>query len=357
MSLVRRFPTTLTLLSTYRCTAACENCCFGSHAGIEQRIPLDRLLGYIDQAAALGTVRLVVFSGGECFLLGDELVIAVARATEHGLATRCVTNGYWAHSEERATELLERLRDAGLAELNVSTGDYHQKFVPPTRVVTAALAGVRLGLRVVLVIETRLGRRFTADRLLGDERFRELLGHPRCTIIESPWMTMADPDAVEHEPDSLVNARTLHLRRGCDSVLNTMVITPDEQLGACCGLTREQIPEMHVGSLREMPLSALVDQAFRDFMKVWLAVDGPERMLAWAASKDPSIEWENRYNHHCDACRALYHDPRVAAAIREHYHEVAADVLLRFALLDKETTRLLPLVHDNHSHTSMVPIR
>jgi hypothetical protein len=353
MTLVPRFPTTLTVLPTYKCSAACEHCCFGSHSGIEQRIPLDRLLGYIDQAAALGSVRLVVFSGGECFLLGDELVVAIARATVNGLATRCVSNGFWAHSEERAAELLGRLRDAGLKELNVSTGDYHQRFVPPSRVVTAALAGVRLGMRVVLVVESRVGRRFTADHLLTDARFHELLGDPRCTVIESPWMTMSDDPAVTHDPDSLVHAGTLYRRRGCDSVLNTIVITPREQLGACCGLTREQIPEMHVGSLRDAPLEVLVERAFGDFMKVWLSVDGPEHILAWAAARDPRIEWEHRYSHHCDACRALYHDPRVAAVIRDHHHEVVSDVLLRFAIINKEPSRPLQLAHRASAASSL----
>lgn len=73
-------PTTLTILPTYNCTAACENCCFGSHPGIAERVPLERILFYIDQAATLESVRLIVFSGGECFTLGDDLVAAVARA-------------------------------------------------------------------------------------------------------------------------------------------------------------------------------------------------------------------------------------------------------------------------------------
>jgi MoaA/NifB/PqqE/SkfB family radical SAM enzyme len=109
-----RLPTTLTILPTYNCTAACENCCFGSHPGITERVPLDRILAYIDQAATVESMRLIVFSGGECFTLGDDLVAAVARATGHGLATRCVTNAYWASTEERALERLGALAAAGL---------------------------------------------------------------------------------------------------------------------------------------------------------------------------------------------------------------------------------------------------
>src|SRR5262249_34967627 len=106
-------PTHLTILPTYRCTAACEQCCFESNPHVQGRIPLERILGYIDQAADdFPTLRLVVFSGGECFLLRDDLDAAIARATARGLATRCVTNGYWATSPRAARERIAPLYDA-----------------------------------------------------------------------------------------------------------------------------------------------------------------------------------------------------------------------------------------------------
>lgn len=333
-----RFPTTLTILPTYNCTAACENCCFGSHPGIEERIPLERLLDYVDQAAAMKSIRLLVFSGGECFSLGDDLVAAVERATSHGILTRCVTNGYWATTPERARQRLEPLYRAGLREINISTGDYHQQFVKPARVVTGAVEAVRVGMRVLVVVESRQGRAFTAQHLYADAEFAALLADPlrahMIKVIESPWISMQDAEAVGHNRDALASRDNLHLKKGCDSVLNTIVVTPGEQLGACCGLTREQIPEMHVGSLRQFGMSELYDAAVRDFLKVWLFVEGPEHILAWAASIDPSIEWENKYNHHCDACRAMYQDQKVRRVIRDNYRQKQADILLRFSLLN-----------------------
>jgi Radical SAM superfamily len=333
-NLVDRFPSTLTILPTYNCTAACENCCFGSHPGIAERIPLARILNYIEQAAALGTVKLIVFSGGECFTLGPELVIAVAKATELGLATRCVTNGYWATSEARAGDLLDPLHRAGLHEINISTGDFHQRYVAPTKVVTAAIAGVRAGMRVVIVVESRKGRRFTAERLISDQRIHEILGNSLFRIIESPWISMTRDENVEQAQAHMTSRLNLQAKRGCESVLSTIVVTPAEKLGACCGLTREQIPEMNVGSLRDHSMQELYQEASTDLLKMWLAVEGPERILAWASEKDPTIDWEHRYCHRCDACRALYHDPKVRDVIRAHYPEKQDDITLAFSLLD-----------------------
>ena len=96
--LSNRFPSALTILPTYQCTAACKNCCFGCTPNIKGRIPQDRLLSYIGEAKKIPSLRLVVFSGGECFLLGEDLDEAIGLASGKDVITRCVTNGYWADS-------------------------------------------------------------------------------------------------------------------------------------------------------------------------------------------------------------------------------------------------------------------
>jgi pyruvate-formate lyase-activating enzyme len=100
--------------ATYRCTAACRECCFESSPRVKGFIPAERILKYIDEAArTFPSLRVVVFSGGECFLLGKKLDAAIAQAREHGLGVRCVTNGYWAITPERARKRIQQLKAAG----------------------------------------------------------------------------------------------------------------------------------------------------------------------------------------------------------------------------------------------------
>jgi pyruvate-formate lyase-activating enzyme len=334
-----RFPLSLTILPTYRCSAACQDCCFASDPFVKGEIPLENILNYIDQAARIETMRLIVFSGGEAFLLGKKLDIAVARASQHRLLTRIVTNAYWATSEESALKRLTELKNAGLTELNASTGDYHQLYVPIKNVVNATLAALSIGMPMCIVVESRLERKFTQKNLHADERLTKALEDPKkkkiFKLIESPWMPNFHSAEIGQDKGRLLNRTTLHSRRGCRSVLSNMVVTPYERLGACCGLTREQIQELDLGNLKENSMEELYKEAIEDFMKIWMLVEGPEHILAWAADKDSSIEWENKYAHQCDACRAVYHDPKVRQVIREHYQEKEADVLFRFSLIDK----------------------
>ena len=79
-------------------------------------------------------------------------------------------------------------------------------------------------------------------------------------------------------------------------------------------------------------MTDLVEQSSYDFLKIWLFVEGPEKILAWAATKDPTIAWENLYAHNCDACRRLYTDLAVMRAIEHHYEEKYLEVLQKYAL-------------------------
>lgn len=327
-------PEALTILGTYRCTAACEDCCFDSNPHVKGRLELDDILSFIREGARFSSCKVVVFSGGECFLLGADLVTAVEYATSLGLSTRCVTNGYWARSLEGGRTRLGALRRAGLKELNVSTGDFHQKWVPQESVVNAVRLSVELGLdNTVVMIELQRERRVTAASFSSDPWVAATLADSPSAfrIIESPWMPMNPRAVIEQDRTVFLNRGNLHLRGGCRSVLKTIVVTPQKRVGFCCGLSRERIPELNAdwdgGSLDE-----LLEAGSGDFMKAWLYVDGPDRILAWAAEKDPHIDWENRYAHHCHSCLALFSDPRVRAVIREHYRERVDDVLARFVV-------------------------
>jgi hypothetical protein len=330
-------PKTLTLLATYQCTAACDQCCFGCHPGKHGRIPQERILSYIDQAAALGSVVNVVFSGGECFLLGRDLEEAVARAESHGLLTRCVTNGYWALSEDAARRRLEPLVAAGLKELNLSTGDFHLEYVPVERIRHGALAAYQLGLGLAIMVETRKERSFTKEVLLDDPLFAEIYRRDPegLCIQENVWIPMQSDCTIAHDPVHYRNASNPHLMRGCHNVLRNMVITPREDYVVCCGLTMDQIPELHIADAASEPLAAIAARADHDLLRRWIRLEGPERIIEFLQQKDPSLAYPWDRVHPCEACRDLHHREDLRQAVRSHAAEVAGDILLRYQLLDE----------------------
>jgi hypothetical protein len=247
-----------------------------------------------------------------------------------------VTNGYWAKSIEAGRRRLRELAAAGLNELNISTGDFHQEYVAEEVVINAACLGIEEGLaQVLIVVEMQQERKVTRERLLTDPRIAKLAqqyAEDRFKIIESPWMPMNPDETIPQPALVMLNRSNVHLRSGCPSMFSTLVVTPHRKLGFCCGLTREKIPELNT-DLDGTGWDSLLEEGGNDFMKIWIAVDGPEKILAWAASKDPEIYWEDRYAHHCHACLGLFADARVRSAIRAHYRERIDDVVMRYCLL------------------------
>lgn len=342
-----RFPSALTLLPTYQCTAACKNCCFGCHFAVEGRIPQDRLLRYIREAKDIPSLRLIVFSGGECFLLDKDLDEAVEEASLNGVITRCVTNGYWAKTPELARARIQTLAARGLDELNISTGDFHQRWIGIDRVGYAAEAAVNEGLQTVIMVEIHEGRKFDGNSLVDTPSIKRITANPqlrqRFQIVESPWISNKSEIRVEQPPERLISRANLNAAGGCGSVLSSVVISPAEYLNACCGLAHEQIPKMRLGSLRSRSIAVLIEEAREDFLKQWIMIEGPLKILEWSAEKDPTIQWEDRYAHICDACRRLHTDERVLEIVARHAESKASEVMLRFNMFDRFGVNLPPL--------------
>jgi MoaA/NifB/PqqE/SkfB family radical SAM enzyme len=111
---------------TYQCNIACKHC--GPYCAPDQKewMTLPEMKDLIQQASELG-VRNVVFTGGEPSLLGDDLPVLLHYLhDELGIPfSRIVTNGKFATSYDKAHRIFKKWRDAGLAEVNISCGEFH----------------------------------------------------------------------------------------------------------------------------------------------------------------------------------------------------------------------------------------
>lgn len=321
-------PRVLSLITTRRCTAACDHCCIGSSPRASGSIPVERMHALIDEAKRIPSIERVGFTGGECFLLGRDLDALIAHAHELELATRVVTNGYWAVNERTARARVASLRIAGLDEMMISTGTFHQRFVPVERVVEAARAAAAAGIRVRVAIEV-------CDQQTFDETVlhRELGTHiaaKRVVLGYDPWTTDAGgrgETALSH--DALAAAgKTVGAVR-CGQILDTITVTPDQKLLACCGFPMEQLPRLQIGSVAETPLDTLVRDAPSDLLKMWLHVAGPHGIAEFVARYVPGFTLPPAVTI-CQACVALQRDARATAVLADHGHEALAEVAAAF---------------------------
>jgi MoaA/NifB/PqqE/SkfB family radical SAM enzyme len=321
-------PQTLSLITTHQCTAACDHCCFTCTPKVTKAIPYERLLTLIDEASELKSMKVIVFTGGECFLLGKELDSLIEHATTYNFITRCVTNGYWATSSEIAEKRIENLVDAGLKEINFSTGSFHAQYVPVDRIIYGAVASLNANITTVINIEECNESDFDADYIIKNTILNHAPNLNRLKIQRNVWIENDGSSKLTHLSE---NSRFNEDRKsGCSTALNVLSVTPDLDLVACCGLHLEKIPELHLGSVKESSIVNVLTKTPDDFLKIWIHTHGPERILEFVKKYVPDYELPVSSVHPCETCLHLYSDKKAQTVILEHYHEVEDEVVTAY---------------------------
>ncbi|MCB5956347.1 hypothetical protein [Enterococcus sp. CWB-B31] len=75
-------------------------------------------------------------------------------------------------------------------------------------------------------------------------------------------------DKNENKPKEMI--------KGCDSILEYMGLNPKNEVISCCGLTIDYIDSMNLGKINNNSLLSIYKKQLKDFLKIWLWIDGPE---------------------------------------------------------------------------------
>lgn len=272
---IRAEPRLLVISPTHKCTASCENCCIGCTPKITQVMDYDTIVRHIDEAfESFPNIGCVVFTGGECTLLGADLDRAIQYAAKHNVIVRIVTNAHWATTYDIAKKRIKRFIDAGLVEINFSTGDNHQQFIKFENIKNAIKASYDLHLKTIVVsTEIHPNSTFTSSSLSEDPEIGPLIRNKSVISIEASWMQFKK-DSTSFQGESL--ARFTEKNKPCKDIFNSIVVHPNSQMLACCGLTVEYNPFLKLGDLHSKSMIELYNEQFNDLFKLWLYIEGPE---------------------------------------------------------------------------------
>jgi MoaA/NifB/PqqE/SkfB family radical SAM enzyme len=285
---------------TYHCNIACRHCYNSSGPELKsQHIPLDTMLEVVAQMpdAGIGELNL---TGGEPFLYLDHVTALIAAGRVAGLrGISLYTNGYWAATNERAEGMLERLSAAGFMlgpedYIKVSTGIYHQEFVPIDRVLTLARAyHAMFGQRLRVDWEKAPGR---ADIT---EKAKQLVSE--ADVADKIQMSFRNVSALGRAKD--LDGVAMHsIERPC-SYIDQIVFDPDGRVRPCCGYNNEN-QGVTIGELKTHRLKDLVKRMQNDPVLQFLARN-PMSAIFEQVDKLKNI---NGYSGSCHLCQdALGH--------------------------------------------------
>ncbi|MDA5341490.1 MULTISPECIES: radical SAM/SPASM domain-containing protein [Stenotrophomonas] len=321
-------PRTITMITTYGCTAECRQCCFESSPRIKGRLSLEEMKQSISDAKHSFTSLLVaVFSGGEATMLKADLSAAVAHATQEGLSTRIVSNGSWGRTLSSARRKIAELADAGLKELNLSTGKDHQEWVPAKSIMHCAVAAAEHGLFCLITVEADVEGSPHFRAVVEQPEVRALVQARKLFIQSNSWMPFHETDDAR---GGTVTRQTL--RRGCSQIFDNIVVTPYGEVSACCGLTLEHIPEMKLGSINDESASEIYRRQTNDFLKYWIHVDGPYKIIEKILPEQSANDLLKDVVHICQACVILHRSTEVRNRLLELHRSFMPSVMTRFFL-------------------------
>ncbi len=340
-------PLEVTLIVTNQCTASCKNCCFQCNPQNKDRLSLPEMKQHIDNALdSYSTIKLLIITGGECFILGEELNDIVKYASDRNLYVRVVTNGYWATTLENAYYKLEKLVEVGLKEINFSTGDEHQVFVPYNNIVFGIISALKLNIMVAVNIELSNNSIFDMNFIKNDirlEKYKDRIGKD-LVLIYGKWMPFLKSEDNKMESKDNTYKHILFTEEKvnrCTSLFRSIAISPTNDLYACCGLPIRYISYLRLGTAKKHSLKYLYEYQFQDFIKIWLYTEGPKRILDFCTKKR-NIEFINTNQWHiCQICAEIFRSEENILVLRQNYGEIFSNVMFKYEFLRRKHLKLI----------------
>lgn len=327
-------PKMVTLITTFKCTAQCSNCCFQCSPKVTKMMTFAEMKKYLDNCLYYysSSIKVLVLTGGECFLLYDDIKKIVKYAKEKGLITRIVTNGFWAISYKIAYQKMQELKECGLDEINFSTGDEHQEWVKFKNIRNASIAAARLGFDPIINIETKDKSKFNIVKYLKkDKTFYNFVEKESIVLNSGIWM----PYKINDNSINRSNAKIYEKVGRCYDLFNNIPINPYGEVLACCGLMAERLKTMRLGNINKFNIKSLYESSFYDMVKLWLHTEGPYEILKYLYNiKGKTLKKECK--HGCEYCREIFRSFDNIKILQENYHNLCTNILLEYNILYKK---------------------
>ena len=314
-------PTMLSFVVTDGCTAHCKDCCFNCSPKKSTFITAEEMIGAIEQVR--DTVSVVVFTGGEATLYLNDLSKVIRYCSEKGISTRLVTNGWWASNPVKSDAFVKNLIDIGLSELNTSTGDMHQRFIPLKNIMNMANSCVKYDFTLVINAECSDSHTFNPFKFKESKQwkdFKETDIHGKVEMLPSPWISLSDESDYTYDNMNVVDH---NMELGCQYLFSQMIIHPNRDIMACCGLASDRIEAMKLGNLPQMRVMEAWDKEINDPLKKWLFISGPQKILKTLMAMDSELESTilDKFNHsvhQCQFCNILHNDSKAKESLEKY---------------------------------------
>ncbi len=356
-------PRQLTFITTDNCNAKCAHCIMCCSPGAHHSLTFAQMQKFVDDIISINPLELVVFSGGEPTLLGEDLFNIIAYCSSLGILTRIVTNAFWAKTRESARSMIRTLRECGLNEINYSCDDYHLPFIPFSYIKNAWIESKNVGFSAVVIANSYgNGDTVNPDFIMEQIGERIPLRYDNQGLQSDLPMTATDgtlyilsnttlqrigraKDTINDSKFRLVDDETM-IKGGCPWLICQPAISPTGHLWTCCGLQSDGNQILDLGYIENKNLSKILDTAGDHIFINALRYLGPmflrNRLMEW----NPSLSFRKNYGSNCEVCQDITENPAVLPTLRLHCLELAQYITL---MQEKLATEQQKHIQNNES--------
>jgi hypothetical protein len=252
---------------------------------------------------------------------------------------RVVTNGYWAKTYAAAFKRLSSLNNAGLTEINFSTGDDHLAFVPESSIKNGVKAALELKMTTVINIESNKMKEFNSFGFLQDDDLKPFLapgedGNTLLRIVNGVWIPFTNKtkselvEVADSKPEKIINS----IKR-CTNLFTSIIIDSSHNMIACCGLTCKYSKYLYLGNVSKKSIKELYENQFNDFLKIWLFTEGPHKIMDYLTSNNSWLSYDlNNKDHMCLVCATILNNDQYLSKIKSDLTNISSNILLKYFL-------------------------
>ena len=309
-------------------------------------LQLNQIIDSLEFLIQNSPVKIVVFTGGEATILGDDLLEAISYCAVRGIPTRLVTNASWATDNKRAEEVLTDLRDAGLYEINFSTDDFHREWIPLENIKRAWMASKGKGFSTVLIAVCCGAQSKTTPIAVMNYLGEKIKIVKKTNATEK---NLPDPDSdgtrylITYSELSRLG-RGAHLSEDnfsscddldesglygrCCSLTDPLTLNADGTIGLCCGINTEFNSILSLGDAKDIlgnPSFELND--FQDLMLRAIEELGPTYLYHLATESALSVR-KLKARSVCEVCERLTTDEKILNALKGKAEVIAQQLAL-----------------------------
>lgn len=288
---------TLTLQITYKCNAECDICVCNCNNKYNSRMNLDDAYRYIDEAFNIDTFENLAITGGEPFLFYDDLKKICSKAHEKNISITISTNGFWATNYEKAYEMMKELELLGVTSLYISVDEYHNKYVPYTRIKNIIDASYRLKMRLdIHAVVTKNSTKIS-------DVIREI--DIKATGIKfTQWSCSCCGRAESNidEDEFIYLSKTPRTKCGG---LNTLTIDPDGNTYPCCGVTNRS-KHLIVPSAQKYSIEEIIELFNNNIYLKMFETYGTSWFLDNIDKFNLNVPIKEKYTSLCELCGDIF---------------------------------------------------